>query len=128
MIGKIKENICNKIHILTQNREAKKLGFTRIFVTDKVVKKYKNTVKGNKDKSDLEVVKKINRNFYSGQQIYKDDDIITRAYGCLQIRYDRKLKTIYDIKNKFELNNGKCGKINQEIRSQLNKIYEIEED
>ena len=56
MIGKIKENICNKIHILTQNREAKKLGFTRVFVTDEVVKKYKNTVKGNKDKSDEELV------------------------------------------------------------------------
>lgn len=128
MIGRIKENICSQIQILTQNREAKKLGFIRIFVTDKVVKKYKNTVKGNKDKSDLEVVKKINRNFYSGQQIYKDDDIITRAYGCLHIFYDRKTKTIYDIKNKFELNNGKCGKINREIRSQLNKIYEIREN
>ena len=125
MIGKIKENICNKIHILTQNREAKKLGFIRIFVTDKVVKKYKNTVKGNKDKSDEEIIKKINRNFYSGQQIYKDDDIITRAYGCLHIRYDRKLNKIYYIRNKYK--SKRCGKINQEIRSQLNKIYEIEE-
>ena len=128
MICQIKENICNKIHILTQNREAKTLGFTRVSVTEEVVKKYKNTVKGNKDKSDLEVVKKINRNFYSGQQIYKDDDIITRAYGCLHIKYDRLTNEIYDIINYKCYSDVKMGRINEELKEKLNELYRIKEE
>ena len=91
-----------------------------------LTKLYKNTVKGNKDKSDLEVIKKINRDFYSGQQIYKNNNYIVIAYGFLHIRYDRKLNKINYIQNKYKCK--KCGKINQEIRSKINEIYEIEED
>ena len=128
MIGKIKENICNKIHILTQNREAKKLGFIRIFVTDKVVKKYKNTVKGNKDKSDEEIIKKINRNFYSGQQIYKNNNITVVAYGCLHISYDRINMMIFKIVNYKSYGCEKVGNIDEDIKSKLNKLYKIKEE
>ena len=78
------------------------------------------------NKTDIEIIKKINRDLYSGQRIYKDNNIINVAYGYLHISYDRKLNIINNINNKYR--SKKCGRINQEIRAELNKIYEIEED
>ena len=120
-------NIYDKICFLIENRNAQKLGFPLIKVDDKIIEKFKNTVKNNKNKSDSEVIKKISRNTYSGQQIYKDNYKIIVAYGYLQIFYDRKSNIIYDIQNFKPYSNKKCGRINQEIRNELNKIYKLED-
>ena len=120
-------NIYDKICFLIENRKAKKLGFPLIKVDDKIIEKFKNTVKNNKNKSDSEVIKKISRNTYSGQQIYKDNYKIIVAYGYLQIFYDRKSNIIYDIQNYKSYSKNKCGRINQEIKAELNKIYGLED-
>ena len=118
--------IYNKICFLKVKRKAKKYGFPIIEVTQGAIGEFRNNVKDNKNKTDIEIIKKINRDLYSGQRIYKDNNIINVAYGYLHISYDRKLNIINNINNKYR--SKKCGRINQEIRAELNKIYEIEED
>ena len=119
--------IYNKICFLLENRKAKKLGFSLFKADSEIIEKFKNTVKGNKNISDREVIKKISRDVYSGQQIYKDNNKTIVAYGYLHIFYDRKLKIIYDIQNYKSYSKNKCGRINQEIKAELNKIYGLED-
>ena len=126
MVKKMTNNINNKIRFLKVKKKAEKYGFPIIGVTEAVIEKFRDDVKDNSDKSDIEIIKKINRDLYSGQQIYKNNNIINVAYGYLHISYDRKLNIINNINNKYR--SKKCGRINQEIKAELNKIYEIEED
>lgn len=117
--------IYNKICFLKVKRKAKKYGFPIIKVTEAVIEKFRDDVKDNENKSDIEIIKKINRDMYSGQQIYKNNGTIKVAYGYLHISYDKKLNIINDINNKYR--GKKCGRINQEIKAELNKIYGLED-
>ena len=123
----MKMKIYHKICILLENRNAQKLGFPLLNVSDEIIKKFKNTVKGNKNISDREAIKKINRDMYSGEELYQNEVKILIGYGYLRIHYSKKLKMIYDIQNYRPYSDRKCGRINQEIRNELNKIYGLED-
>ena len=96
-------------------------------VSDEIIKKFKNTVKGNKNISDREALKKINRDMYSGEELYQNETKILVGYGYLRIHYSKKLKMIYDIQNYKPYSDRKCSYINKELKSELNKIYGLEE-
>ena len=119
--------IYNKICFLIENRKCQNLGFPLLNVSDEIIKKFKNTVKGNKNISDREALKKINRDMYSGEELYQNETKILVGYGYLRIHYSKKLKMIYDIQNYKPYSDRKCSYINKELKSELNKIYGLEE-
>ena len=63
----------NKIKWLLLRRQAKKEGYPIVHIPSRVMEKYRSVVRGNTEDSDLTCILKLNRNFYSGQQIQKDN-------------------------------------------------------
>ena len=118
----------NKIKWLLIKRQAKKEGYPIIYIPNRVIEKYRNDVRGNSEDSDLICILKLSRNFYSGQQIHKDNKYITIAYGCLHIHYDRINCCIYKCINYKEYSCEKIGLINEELKEKLNSLYGIKED
>ena len=118
----------NKIKLLLIKRQAKKEGYPIIYIPNRVIEKYRNDVRGNSNDSDLTCILKLSRNFYSGQQIHKDNKYITIAYGCLHIYYDRINQTIFKVTNYKEYSCEKIGIINEELKEKLNKLYKIKEE
>lgn len=118
----------NKIKWLLLKRQAKKEGYPIIHIPSRVMEKYRSVVRGNSNDSDLTCILKLNRNFYSGQQIHKDNKFMTVAYGCLYIHYDRINMIIHKIVNYKIYGCEKVGSIDEDIKSKLNKLYKIEED
>ena len=119
--------IWNKVRYSILMARAEWYKFPIIEITQGAIDYFKDEVRGNSNKSDLEIIKKINRDFYSGQQIHKDNGKLIIAYGYLHIIYDRKLNIIYGIENHNSYSYKKEGKINRDIRDKLNKLYGIKE-
>ena len=118
----------NKIKWLLLKRQAKKEGYPLIHIPSRVIEKYRNDVRGNSNDSDLTCILKLSRNFYSGQQIHKDNKFLVIAYGCLCIHYDRITQCVYKVVNYREYSCEKIGVINEELKSKLNRLYRIKED
>ena len=115
----------NKIKWLLLKIQAKKEGFPIVHIPSRVIEKYRNGVRGNTKDSDMTCILKLNRNFYSGHQIHKDNKFMTVAYGCLYIHYDKINRIVYKIVNYKSYGCEKVGHIDEDIKSKLNKLYEI---
>ena len=118
----------NKIKLLLIKRKAKKEGYPIVHIPSRVMEKYRSDVRGNTKDSDMTCILKLNRNYYSGQQIHKDNKFMTVAYGCLHIHYDRINQTILKVTNYKEYSCEKIGLINEELKEKLNKLYKIKEE
>ena len=118
----------NKIKWLLLKKKAKKEGFPIVHIPSRIIEKYRNVVRGNTKDSDMTCILKLNRNFYSGQQIYKNNKFTTVAYGCLHIHYDRVNQCIYKVINYKIYGCDKIGNIDTELKSKLNELYKIKED
>lgn len=116
----------NKIKLLRIKRRAKKENYPILKISDEVLRKYKVDIRNNEDDSDLIATLKLSRNYYSGQQILKNDNIIIKAYGCLHITLYRKNNLIIDIKNYKCYSDVKLGYIDRSIKEKLNELYKIE--
>ena len=118
----------NKIKWLLLKRQAKKEGCPIVHIPSRVIEKYRSDVRGNIKDSDMTCILKLNRNFYSGQQIHKDNKFMTVAYGCLYIHYDKINMMIFKIVNYREYGCEKVGHIDIGLKEKLNKLYEIKEE
>ena len=118
----------NKIKWLLLKRQAKKEGYPIVHIPSRVIEKYRSDVRGNTKDSDVTCILKLNRNFYSGQQIHKDNKFMTVAYGCLYIHYDRINECIYKVVNYKIYGCDKIGNIDIGLKEKLNKLYEIKEE
>ena len=116
--------MCN-LKILMIKRQAKKENYPILKVSDAVLRKYKVIIKNNEDDSDLIATLKLSRNYYSGQQIFKNDNIIIKSYGCLHITLYRKTNLIIDIKNYKCYSDIKLGYIDRDVKEKLNELYKI---
>ena len=117
----------NKIKWLLLKRQSKKEGYPIVHIPSRVIEKYRSDVRGNTKDSDITCIFKLNRNFYSGQQIHKDNKFITVAYGCLHIYYDRINMMIFKVVNYKSYGCEKVGNINEELKEKLNELYKIKE-
>lgn len=116
----------NKVKLLLLKRQAKKENYPILKTSDEVLRKYKVIIKNNEDDSDLIATLKLSRNYYAGQQIFKNDNIIIKAYGCLHITLYRKNNLIIDIKNYKCYSDIKLGWIDRGVKEKLNELYKIE--
>ena len=115
----------NKIKWLLLKRQAKKENYPILKTSDEVLRKYKVIIKNNEDDSDLIATLKLSRNYYAGQQIFKNDNIIIKAYGCLHITLYRKNNLIIDIKNYKCYSDVKLGNIDRGIKEKLNELCQL---
>ena len=119
----------NKIKWLLLKRKAKKEGYPIIYIPPRVIERYRNDVRGSTNDSDMTCILKLNRNFYSGQQIHnKGNKFITVAYGCLYIHYNRRSMTIQKCVNYKSYGCEKVGNIDIGLKQILNELYKIKED
>lgn len=92
--------------------------------SQRILSKYKNTVKGNKDDSDELAIKKIHRNFLLGRTMYRRDDYEVRHFGKLVIKVDLDTYSVVDIINsKRQLG---MTYFNPREKEELNKVLGIE--
>ena len=95
-------------------------------ISDRILKKYKRTVKGNEDLDVIAVRKKLTRNFLLGQDVHSDYNYkyVTRKFGKLYMQVNMHDYEIIDIQNRKSKN-----KINMFInpveKDRLNKLFEI---
>ena len=115
-----------KIKMIMIKRQAKKEGYPIFNISDEVIRKYKVDIRNNENDSDVLATLKLSRNYYAGQQIFKNDNIIIKAYGCLHITLYRKSNLIIDIKNYKCYSDVKLGYIDKSIKEKLNELYNIE--
>ena len=96
-------------------------------ISDRILKKYKRTVKGNEDLDVIAVRKKLTRNFLLGQDVHSDYNYkyVTRKFGKLYMQVNMHDYEIIDIQNRKSKN-----KINMFInpveKDRLNKLFKIE--
>lgn len=67
--------------------------------SQRILSKYKNTVRGNSDDSDDIARKKIHRNFLLGRTMYRRDNYEVRHFGKLVIKIDLDTYNVVDIIN-----------------------------
>ena len=115
----------NKIKMLIIKRQAKKENYPILKVSNEVLRKYKVDIRNNEDDSDLIATLKLSRNYYSGQQILKNDKVIIKAYGCLHITLYRKNNSIIDIRNYKCYSDVKLGYIDRSIKEKLNELCQL---
>lgn len=116
----------NKIKWLLFKRNVRKQGYPIMNITDEVIRKYKVVIKNNESDSDILVILKLSRNYHAGQQIFKNNNVIIKAYGCLHITLNRENNMIIDIKNYKSYSEIKKGYINFDIKDRLNELYGID--
>ena len=96
-------------------------------ISDRIFKKYKRSVKGNKD-IDINTTRcKLTRNFILGKEVCQDYDYkyITRRYGRLYIQVNMQTMEVVNIQNKRNIkmiNNY----INTREKQELNKLLGLE--
>ena len=89
----------SKIRMMLIKRQADKIGYPILKIANRVLKRYREIVNNNEDKSDSEIMLKLSRDYYAGEVIEEDGKYITVAYGCLHIKYSLINKEIYSICN-----------------------------
>lgn len=107
--------------------KVKKSSYPIITVEEKCIEKYKQ-IRGNGQCSDLECIKKINRDYRCGSIIGLNNKYFIVAYGCLYITYNVKQKKIVNIQNHSGYEGKICGHIDFKLKEYINKLYEIKED
>ena len=107
--------------------KVKKSSYPIITVEEKCIEKYRQ-IRGNGQCSDLECIKKINRDYRCGSIINLNTKHFKVAYGCLYITYDVKQKKIVDIQNHSGYEGKICGHIDFKLKKYINKLYEIKEN
>lgn len=114
----------NKLIKRRLKTKMQKEGFDFYEANENVINNFRDNVKGNSKLSDLEILKKINRDFFCSRCTTENFTQTTRYYGFLQITYDRladRFVYIYNQKHKYTI----CGKIDYELKEKLNKILNI---
>jgi hypothetical protein len=93
--------------------------------SERIINKYKKKVRNNENTSNLDIQKKLTRNFILGTEMFRESDrYVQRYYGKLIILVDLETMKIIDIKNKRQ----KFNKIyiNPREKEELNKLLKIE--
>ena len=110
-INKLKENR----ELKSFTKEVEKSSYPIIPVDSKCIKKYKE-IKNNSHHTDLECIKKINRNYRSGSIIRLNNKFLTVGYGCLYITYNIKQNKIVDLVNHSGYEKLPCGYIDFKLK------------
>lgn len=121
-INKLKEN--RELKLFT--KEVEKSSYPIIPVDSKCIKKYKE-IRNNNFHTDLECIKKINRNYRCGSIIGLNSKYLTVAYGCLYITYSIKQNRIVDLVNHSGYEKLPSGYIDFKLKQYIDRLYKIED-
>ena len=102
-------------------RRMKKKGYNIHKVNKTVIEYYKMITKNHKNLSDMEVIKRLNRNLTIGRCQSINELYLTVIYGALSITLNKKTDTIIGISN--GVYNRK--NIDKSLKEKLTKIFEI---
>lgn len=104
-------------------RRMKKKGYIIHKVDKTVIEYFKVITKGNKNLEDIEVVKKINRDFNVGKFDSINELYVTKIYGALSVTLCKQTDTIIGISN--GVYNRKM--IDKDLKMKLTTIFEVGE-
>lgn len=108
----------DKMEILRLRRQGIKL----LKVDNEILNYYKNELRDNKRKTDLEARKYLTRNYILGREIHRNNDLVIRAYGNLDITVNLKKFRVVNLEN----HKGKRrGWINRVEKEKLNDLLRI---
>jgi hypothetical protein len=92
--------------------------------SDRILDKYRRYIRNNQGDSDILIQKKLYRNFLLGEELWREDNIVCRNYGRLEIIADIEGMRIINIHNKVK--SKKFRYIDFLYKPQLEKLLEIE--
>jgi hypothetical protein len=92
----------------------------------RVLREYKQSVKGNRDTSTEQCILKLTRNWYLATAIQNIKTVEIRQYGNLQLTYNKAENKITDLWNLRGLK--QLGEIDMKERDRLTKILGIKDD
>jgi hypothetical protein len=70
--------------------------------SDRILDKYRRYIRNNQGDSDILIQKKLYRNFLLGEELWREDNIVCRNYGRLEIIADIEGMRIINIHNKVK--------------------------
>lgn len=88
-----------------------------------VIEYFKIITKRHRDLTDIQVVKRLNRNFSVGKFDSINTDYVTKIYGALSITYNKQTDTIIGISN--GVYNRKM--IDKDLKQKLTTLFEVGE-
>ena len=106
--------------------KVKKSSYPIITVEEKCIEKYKQ-IRGNGQCSNLECIKKINRDYRCGSIIGLNNKYFIVAYGCLYITYSIKKNRIVDLVNHSGYEKLPSGYIDFKLKQYIDRLYKIED-
>jgi hypothetical protein len=92
----------------------------------RVLRRYKDSVKGNKDIPTEQCILKLTRNWYLGTVVYDTKTVEIRQYGNLQITYSKEEQRVVDLWNLRGLK--QQYEIDMVERDRLTKLLGIKDD
>lgn len=92
--------------------------------SDRILDKYRRYIKNNEHDSSELIQKKLYRNFLLGEESWREDNIVCRNYGRLEIIADIETMRIINIHNKVK--SKKFRYIDYLYKPQIEKMLGIE--
>lgn len=104
-------------------KRMKKKGYNIHKVDKTVIEYFKIITKNHKNLEEIEVIKRLNRDFYCGQVVKINENFKTSVYGALSITLNVNTNTIIGISNGIHFRKD----INKFMKQRLTTTFEVGE-
>lgn len=100
-----------------------------LYISKEIQKIYRESTNENKDLTEIEIRKKLTRNFILGtmSKKYSKENIQVRYYGKLELVVDMKRFRLLYISNNKNIEKKDTYFINKAEKEKLNKLFDIKE-